>query len=249
MDISNGAELSDSELGVSVFQTQNSGIVPQQESQEHTTPELENTSSYNPVDGENEIPSDEEDELVIVETQMVEAAVEFAAASQAAQQSQHSHRNNKFSKDSQFLVFDDTEMMDIPEDRDPEQAYFEQNAKLDRQNLSGYDIPIGPFESEEYQQNARVDKKVSLLRKIPGVKTAEQVFSASKRLAQSGIGNVTESIMSLAPRTREAAVATRQVGQYVAGSVLNARQDVTIRVQESWWAWPRGINGGVQNIS
>ncbi|EKJ74456.1 hypothetical protein NXS19_007358 [Fusarium pseudograminearum] len=249
MDISNHAKFSDSELGVSVIQTRNLDIVPQQESQEHTTPELENASSYIPTEGENDIPSEEEDELVIVETQMVEAAVEFAAASQAAQRSQHSHRNTEFSKDSLLLVFDDTEMMDIPEDRDPEQDYLEHNAKLNRPNLSGYDIPIGPFESEEYQQDLRVDKKVSLFSLIPGVQTAEQVFSASKRLAQSGIGNVTESIMSLAPRTRKAAVATRQVGQFFADSVLNAGQDFTIRVQESWWTWPRGINGGVRNIS
>ncbi|RGP61465.1 hypothetical protein FSPOR_9993 [Fusarium sporotrichioides] len=235
-------EFSDVELEHTALQTRSLDPTPRQESQEHTSLKLGNISSYTPIEEVDVTSSGDEDDLVFVEPQMVDAAIEFASTSRTARLDKRSHRKTKFSKDSPLLVFDDTDMIEVAEDRDPEQDYLEHFAKLDRPNLSGYDIPIGPFESEEYEQGLRVDSQVSLFHKIPGVHTAQRALSASTRLAQSGIGNVTESFAYTAQRTREAR-------QYFADSVFEAGQGLMFRIQESWATWPRGVNGGIQTLS
>jgi hypothetical protein len=242
-------ESSDSALGVNAPRTQSSTFASQQESQQPTFLELKNVSNPTTEEEEEDVTSsDEEDELVLVDTQMVDDAAEFAATSQASHP-KRSHGKGKSSKGSQLLMFDDMDMIDVPEGEDPEEESFQQFAKLDRVSLSGYDVPIGPFKTEEYEQDLGVDGQVSLFHHIPGAQTAQQALSASKRLVQSDIGNVTGSVMSTARRTREAAVVTGQVGQHLAGEALNAGQGVMIRLQESWPTWPRGFNGGILAFS
>ncbi|KAL6916080.1 hypothetical protein FSST1_007575 [Fusarium sambucinum] len=146
------------------------------------------------------------------------------------------------SGDEDDLVVIDTQTVDAAEDRDPEEDYFEHRAKQERPNLSGYDVPIGPFNSEEYEKNLGVDNQLSLFHKIPGVQTAQRALSASTHLAQSSVSNVTGSVVYTAQQTRQA-------GQCFTDSVLNAGQGVMVRVQESWATWPRVVNGGIQTIS
>ncbi|KAG8673198.1 hypothetical protein FPOAC2_06632 [Fusarium poae] len=240
MGIGNRDASSDSELHANTPQTRNLDSTPRQESQENA-PEFEDIPIHDPIE-EEFTPSGDEDDVVFVETPAVDAAVALAAASQAAQLNKRSYKKTKAAKDSKTLMFDNDDMIEVSEDRDPEQDYHSQCAKEERPNLSDYDIPIGPFDSEEYEKNLGVESQVSLFHKIPGVQTAQRALSASTQLAQSGISNVTGSAVYTAQRTRQA-------GQHIADSVLNAGQDVMVRVQESWATWPRGVNGGIQTIS
>ncbi|CEI62676.1 hypothetical protein FVEN_g5203 [Fusarium venenatum] len=240
MVIGNHDASSDSELNANTLQTRSLVLTPRQESQDDA-PELEHVPIHDHIE-ERIVLSGDEDDLVVIDTQTVDAVVEFAAVSQTAQLNKRSWRKTKAPKDSQPLTFDNTGMVEVAEDHDPEEDYFEHRAKQERPNLLGYDAPIGPFNSEEYEKNPSVDNEVSLFHKIPGVQTAQRALSTSTHLAQSSISNVTESVVYTSQQTRQAR-------QYFADSVLNAGQGVMIRVQESWAIWPRGINGGIQTIS
>ncbi|KAM0498245.1 hypothetical protein ACHAP8_006329 [Fusarium lateritium] len=240
MVIGNHDASSDSELNANTLRTQSSVLTPRQESQENA-PELEDVPIHDHIE-EEIVLSGDEDDLVVIDTQTVDAAVEVSAVSQTAQLNKRSWRKTKAPKNSQPLTFDNTGMIEVAEDRDPEEDYFEHRAKQERPNLSGYDVPIGPFNSEEYEKNLGVDNQLSLFHKIPGVQTAQRALSASTHLAQSSISNVTGSVVYTAQQTRQA-------GQCFTDSVLNAGQGVMVRVQESWATWPRVVNGGIQTIS
>ncbi|RGP70890.1 hypothetical protein FLONG3_7346 [Fusarium longipes] len=213
----------------------------EQESHEQTSSKWEDIIDHTGKEGEDVTSSDDEDELVLVDAQVVDA-VELSVTSQATYPGESSPSNGKRKvlKGQQRLIFDNMEMIDVPDEDGPEEDYLEHSAKLDRQSLSTYDIPIGPFESEGYDQKIVTDKQMSLF---------YRTFMASARLAQSSIGNVTGSVMYTAQCGRDAASITNQAGKYLANGALNAGQSVMIRVQESWPTWPRGFNGGILALS
>lgn len=153
-------------------------------------------------DGE-EVP-DSDDEAVFVGQQMVDEAADFSAVPQASRTRQRRLLFKTNSSKSEDFHFDDKDVDDVS-DEDPEQAYYEATKQYHRRHqiLTDYNIPIGPFESEEYESPPRA----SLFRMLPSVQTAQKALRASTRAVENGVGTVAGGVEAAMTRVQESLAA------------------------------------------
>ncbi|KAI1070865.1 hypothetical protein LB507_006874 [Fusarium sp. FIESC RH6] len=179
--------------------TPQSSLPTNSEQQILSNPDLVDVS----LEDEEEAP-DSDDETVFVGQQIVDEAADFSAVSQASRTRQRRPLFQINSSKSEDFHFDDSDVDDVS-DEDPEVAYYEANRQYHRRHqiLTDYDIPIGPFESEEYESPPRA----SLFRMLPGVQTAQQALRASTRAVENGVGTVAEGVEAAMTRVQESLAA------------------------------------------
>ncbi|KAJ4127133.1 hypothetical protein NW768_008759 [Fusarium equiseti] len=169
------------------------------EEQTLNDPEMEEI----PLKDEEEVP-ESDDEAVFVGKQMVDEAADFSAVSQASRTRQRMPLFKTNPSKSEDFHFDDNDVDDVS-DEDPEHAYYEAIKQYNRRHqiLTDYNIPIGPFESEEYNSPPRA----SLLQGIPGVQAAQQALRASTRAVENSVGTVAGGVEAVMARVQESLAA------------------------------------------
>ncbi|RFN44462.1 hypothetical protein FIE12Z_11321 [Fusarium flagelliforme] len=165
------------------------------EKQASNNHELEDVS----LNDEEEV-LDSDDEAVFVGQKMVDEAADFSAVSQTSRTRQRRPLFKINSPKSGDFHFDDNDVDDIS-DEDPEQAYYKATKQYHRRHqiLTDYNIPIGPFESEEYSSPPRA----SLFRMLPGVQSAQQVLRASTRVVENSVGTAAGGVEAAMTRVQE----------------------------------------------
>jgi len=191
-------ETKSSDLGLDA-NTPQSLISTSSEGQTLNNSELKNV----PLKDDEEVP-DSDEEAVFVGQQMVDEAADFSAVPKASRTRQRRLLFKTNSSKSEDFHFDDKDVDDVS-DEDPEQAYYEATKQYHRRHqiLTDYNIPIGPFESEEYESPPRA----SLFRMLPSVQAVQKALRTSTRAVENGVGTVAGGVEAAMTRVQESLVA------------------------------------------